>query len=140
MVVKKQSRKNAPQTVNLENPQTWVRHHGRLCDDCSAGCCSLEVEVGVTDLVRMGLVDAFDAEMPAKRIARRLLKEGVIEHFNHKNEIFSLTRRANADCLYLHPQSRRCTIYARRPETCRNHPRVGPRPGFCAYRQRTGQR
>nr|WP_256595704.1 YkgJ family cysteine cluster protein [Chromobacterium violaceum] len=30
-------------------------------------------------------------------------------------------------------QTRRCTIYERRPNTCRNHPKVGPKPNFCAY-------
>ncbi|MFO6335145.1 YkgJ family cysteine cluster protein, partial [Pseudomonas aeruginosa] len=33
-------------------------------------------------------------------------------------------------------KTRLCTIYARRPDTCRNHPRIGPRPGYCAYRPR----
>ncbi|WP_370448043.1 YkgJ family cysteine cluster protein [Chromobacterium violaceum] len=40
---------------------------------------------------------------------------------------------ANGDCLYLDAQTRRCTIYERRPNTCRNHPKVGPKPNFCAY-------
>ncbi|WP_459943772.1 YkgJ family cysteine cluster protein [Desulfocastanea catecholica] len=35
--------------------------------------------------------------------------------------------------MFLDGRTRRCTIYATRPETCRNHPRVGPRPGYCAF-------
>jgi Fe-S-cluster containining protein len=27
-------------------------------------------------------------------------------------------------------------VYERRPDTCRNHPQVGPRPGYCAFRRR----
>ncbi|MFO6138957.1 YkgJ family cysteine cluster protein, partial [Pseudomonas aeruginosa] len=54
----------------------------------------------------------------------------------HKREIFTLTRMANGDCLYLDRKTRLCSIYARRPDTCRNHPRIGPRPGYCAYRPR----
>ncbi|MFO6369419.1 YkgJ family cysteine cluster protein, partial [Pseudomonas aeruginosa] len=50
--------------------------------------------------------------------------------------ILTLTRMANGDCLYLDRKTRLCTIYARRPDTCRNHPRIGPRPGYCAYRPR----
>jgi len=51
--------------------------------------------------------------------------------------IFTLTRMANGDCLYLDRQTRLCTVYAKRPDTCRNHPRIGPRPGYCAYQQKS---
>jgi len=132
----KKKRCKSSRPVCLEAPDTWIRYQRNLCESCDAGCCSLEVEVSVPDLVRMGLIDAFDTETPAKLVARRLQKEGVVEHFSHKREIFSLARRANADCIYLHPQTRRCTIYEKRPDTCRNHPRIGPRPGYCAYRKR----
>ena len=94
----------------------------------------MPVEVRIADLVGMGLVDPFEAGEPAKLIARRLAKAGLIDHFNARSEIFTLARRAGDDCIFLDPQSRRCTIYPQRPATCRNHPQVGPRPGFCAYR------
>ena len=49
-------------------------------------------------LVRLQLVDAFEAEHEApKQIARRLAKAGVVEHFNFKRSIFTLARRASAD-------------------------------------------
>ena len=73
----------------------------------------------------------------AKNIAKRLSKAGIVEHFNHKHGIFTLTRLANGDCLYLDRKTRLCTVYAKRPDTCRNHPRIGPRPGYCAYRSKT---
>lgn len=119
--------------VSIDRPETWVRYRARLCEDCMAGCCTLPVEVRIDDLVRMGVVDEFEAGEPAKAIARRLLKAGIIEHFNFKNEIFTLARLANNDCIYLDRLTRRCTIYERRPRTCRDHPRIGPRPGYCAY-------
>ena len=81
----------------------------------------------------MELIDAFEAEEPAKQLAKRLKKSGLIDHFNFKHEIFTLARRANDDCIFLDQRSRRCTIYSQRPATCRNHPQIGPRPGFCAY-------
>lgn len=81
----------------------------------------------------MRVVDPFEMEEPLKLIARRLTKAGIIEHFNHKSERFTLARRANNDCIYLDSTTRRCTIYEQRSETCRNHPQVGPRPGYCAY-------
>ena len=97
----------------------------------------MPVEVRIDDLIRMGLVDEFEREEPAKKIAKRLDKAGLIEHFNFKNEIYTLQRKSNGDCQYLHPSTRLCTIYDKRPNTCRNHPQVGPRPGYCAYRPRS---
>jgi uncharacterized protein len=92
------------------------------------------VEVKIADLVRMQLLDAFEAEEPPKALAKKLKKSGVVEHFNFARGIFTLTRMANNDCIYLDGKTRRCTIYEKRPETCRNHPIIGPRPGYCAYR------
>jgi len=96
-------------------------------------CCSLPVEVKPADLIRMGLMDEFELEENPKFIARRLMKEQIVEHYHNKSETFTLSRMANGDCLYLDSRSRRCTIYANRPDTCRNHPRIGPRPGYCAF-------
>jgi len=93
----------------------------------------MPTEVRVSDLIRMGVLDAFAIDEPAKLIAKRLKKSGIIAHFNFKAERFTLTRLANDDCLYLDGLTRRCTIYDKRPDTCRNHPHIGPRPGYCAY-------
>ncbi|WP_255987484.1 YkgJ family cysteine cluster protein [Chitinolyticbacter albus] len=121
----------------LDDLSTWVRYRSSLCRDCQATCCTMPVEVKLPDLVRMGVVDAFEAEHEApKQIAKRLDKAGIIGHFNFKHGIYTLAQRANGDCRYLDAQSRRCTIYEQRPNTCRNHPQVGPRPGHCAYRHR----
>lgn len=125
-------------SCHIDHPATWIRYHRTLCRDCRGTCCSLPVEVGVDDLVTMGLVDPFEAAEPARQIARRLEKAGLIDHLNARSEIFTLARRASADCIFLDPQSRLCTIYAQRPATCRNHPQVGPRPGYCAYQARSG--
>jgi hypothetical protein len=43
---------------------------------------------------------------------------------------------AGGDCIFLDCRTRRCTIYPLRPETCRNHPQVGPRSGYCAFRKK----
>ncbi len=93
----------------------------------------MPVEVRFNDLVRMGVLHEFDAHEPAKKLAKRLMKEGVVGHFNHKTEVYTLSRYANDDCIYLEQKSRLCTIYQNRPDTCRQHPTVGPKPGFCAY-------
>lgn len=93
----------------------------------------LPAEARIADLIRMELADPFEAGDPLKQIAKRLIKAGVIDHFNQKSELFTLARRASSDCVFLDADTRRCTIYAKRPDTCRNHPRIGPRPGYCAY-------
>ncbi len=130
-------KKRTEPPVDINEPTTWIPYKKGLCRECHAACCTLPVEVRTPDLVRMELIDAFEAEeQPAKRIAKRLLRQGIIDHFNFKHSIFSLARKANDDCLYLDGTTRRCTIYEQRPDTCRNHPRIGPRSGFCAFRQR----
>lgn len=94
----------------------------------------MPVEVKLPDLVRLGVVDPFEAEHEApKQIARRLGKAGLVDHFNFKSGIFTLARRASGDCHFLDAASRRCTVYAQRPATCRLHPQVGPRPGHCPF-------
>jgi Fe-S-cluster containining protein len=120
--------------VDVDRPATWTKYRNGLCDDCAANCCTMPVEVKLPDLVRLGLVDDFEAQHePAKQIAKRLTKAGLIEHFNFKNSIFTLARRASGDCHYLDALTRRCTVYEKRPNTCRLHPQVGPRPGHCPY-------
>lgn len=120
--------------VDVDRPDTWTRYRNGLCERCMANCCTMPVEVKLPDLVRLGLVDPFEAEHEApKAIAKRLSKSGAIEHFSFKHERYTLTRRADGDCQYLDAHTRRCTVYAQRPSTCRKHPQVGPRPNFCPF-------
>ncbi|RME37145.1 MAG: YkgJ family cysteine cluster protein [Deltaproteobacteria bacterium] len=117
-----------------QRPSTWVRYRGRLCRSCEGTCCRLEVEVDVDDLVRMGLVDEFERDVPPHRLAKQLARQGVVDRYSPATGKFILSRMANEDCVFLDGTTRLCTIYERRPQTCRDHPRIGPRPGFCAYR------
>jgi hypothetical protein len=120
--------------VDVDRSETWTRYKNGLCDSCAANCCTMPVEVKMADLVRLGMVDPFEAENDdPKHIAKRLSKAGLIDHFNFKNSIFSLARRASGDCHLLDAKTRRCTVYDKRPTTCRLHPQVGPRPNFCPY-------
>lgn len=127
-------RVNTGKRVDVDRTETWTRYRKGLCDGCAARCCTMPVEVRVSDLLRLGLVETFEAEheTPAA-IARRLQRAGIVEHFSHKHAIFTLAQRAGGDCLYLDGKSRLCTVYERRPDTCRQHPAVGPRPGYCPY-------
>lgn len=119
--------------ANVDDLNTWVKYKKKMCGHCKGTCCSLPVEVKPKDLVRMGVIDAFELDENMKGIYKRLSKERLVEHFHAKSMTFTLARMANGDCLYLDSKSRRCTIYDKRPETCRNHPHVGPRPGYCAF-------
>ncbi len=122
--------------ADLDNTATWAKYNKRLCGYCAASCCSLPVEVKPPDLVRMGLMDEFELEEDLKQIARRLMKRHLIDHFHAKTSTFMLARMANGDCIYLDSLTRRCTIYPQRPDTCRNHPGIGPRSGHCAFRKK----
>jgi len=124
--------------VDIDRPDTWSRYRAGMCDSCMAHCCTMPVEVKLADLVRLALVEPFEAEHePPKQIAKRLTKAGLIDHFNFKHEIFTLARRASGDCRFLDATTRRCTVYEQRPSTCRKHPQVSPRPGHCPYGART---
>ena len=128
--------------IDVNRPDTWTRYRAGLCASCAANCCTMPLEVQLSDLVRLGLVDAFEAEHEKPRlIARRLLKARVVDNFHHKSGLFTLARRANGDCQYLHPDTRLCTVYGQRPETCRLHPqKKSPRLGYCAYGARRPER
>lgn len=122
--------------AEIDRVETWTKYNKDMCTSCMSTCCTMPVEVRIGDLIRLGVVDEFEREEPAKNIAKRLSKEGLVERFNQKSGIFTLTRSSNGDCLYLDRKTRLCTVYAKRPDTCRNHPQVGPRPGYCAYRKK----
>ena len=119
-----------------DNTLTWIKYRARLCRHCDAVCCTLPVEVKVDDLIGMGLLEDFSRDEEPRLLARQLARRGLIEHFHARSATFTLSRRADGSCIFLDQVERRCTIYAGRPATCRNHPTIGPRPGYCPYRQR----
>ena len=120
----------------MDDTSTWIPYNRRLCNGCRARCCTMPVEVKLADLIRMGVITEFEAGEPVKMLIRKLKKDGVVERYSTKNQVFTLMRFANGDCLYLHGPTRKCRIYEKRPDTCRNHPHVGPRPGFCPYEKK----
>jgi len=111
--------------AEIDRLETWSKYNKDMCTSCHSTCCTMPVEVRIVDLIRIGVVDEFERGEPPKNIAKRLQKEGLIERFNQKSGIFTLTRMSNGDCMYLDRKTRLCTIYDKRPDTCRNHPRIG---------------
>lgn len=117
--------------TDKDKPWTWIRYRGGMCEGCHGSCCTMPVEVRAEDLVRLGAATQDEVDISKKKLAKRLLKEGVIQSYREGTDLFMLGARPNGDCRYLHPQTRLCTVYEKRPEVCRRFPEIGPRPGFC---------
>jgi Fe-S-cluster containining protein len=128
-----------PSNIDRDRPSTWPAYRKGLCEGCWAGCCTLPVEVSAFDLIRLGLITEDEAMGSLKKVARRLMKEGFVRSFHAPAQLFILEQRQGRDCLFLGERDRRCTVYEKRPEVCRQFPKIGPRPGYCpAIRKRGG--
>ena len=119
-----------PQTI-IDRLSAWKPYKNGMCNGCWSGCCTLPVEITASDLVRMELISPDDATSGSlKKVARGLMKAGIVKNFRASTGIFTLQQRHGRDCIYL-DKNRLCTIYEKRPEVCRRFPTIGPRPGFC---------
>lgn len=116
-------------------PSTWVKYKESLCLSCVGSCCRLPVEVYKKDLIRLGLTDEFEYQISPKKLAKRLMKEKIVRSFNSKEEVFILEQNGHSECIML-GKDKMCSVYEKRPDTCRNHPIIGPRPGYCAYNKK----
>lgn len=114
----------------IDQLSQWKVYKTGMCNGCWSGCCTLPVEVTAKDLVRMELISEDEAVRSLKKIARGLQKQGIIRTFRASTGIFTLEQKHNRDCQFL-DEARRCTIYEKRPEVCRNFPTIGPKPGHC---------
>ena len=122
--------------MDFEKPATWRRYREGLCDDCMADCCKMTVEVKVADLLKMGVIDDFEAGEPIKSLAKSLSKQNIIRRFSHRHETFTLAQHGNKDCIFLDQETRKCTVYENRPDTCRDNPeKISHRIGHCPYVQ-----
>lgn len=116
---------------DIDRPSTWKPYRTEMCEGCFGGCCTMPVEIRLSDLLRLGLTTEDEASASIKKLAKRLTKEGIISSYRSGTEFFMLTQKANRDCLFLDSTTRLCTVYEKRPDTCREFPSIGPRPGFC---------
>jgi len=97
----------------------------------------MPVEVKSSDLIRLGFVTIDEIQHSIKKTAKRLKKEGLIASYREGTDLFMLTQKSNDDCYFLDSKTRLCTVYDRRPDTCRDFPvRVGPRVGYCPYERK----
>jgi len=120
--------------VDAQRPSTWPPFRKGMCDGCWAGCCTLPVEVSASDLIRLELIDEEEACVSLKAVAKKLMKQKLVQAFNAKTGIFVLDQRNGDDCVFLGRDDRLCTVYEKRPEVCRKFPKIGPRPGYCPCR------
>lgn len=121
--------------IDPQRPSTWRPYKNGMCDDCTGGCCTLPVEVNLKDLIRLELTDEFEIENDFNGLLKRLKKEKIIKSYYPPTKIFILETKNYSDCIFL-DSNRRCTVYEKRPETCRNFPKVGPRSGWCPYEKK----
>src|SRR5258708_1352048 len=113
---------------------SWTRYRKGLCGGCWASCChDMPVQASVPDLIRLGFLTDEEAATSLPRAAHRLKREGIIRTFRSGSLVFILKQKKNKDCIFL-SKERTCTVYERRPEICRQFPKIGPKPGFCPYR------
>ncbi len=111
----------------------WIPYTKELCRTCWANCChDMPVEVSVPDLIRLGYLNSEQAATELTAVTRQLLKDGILKRFRPGSLVFVLAQQTNKDCIFLGPD-RRCTVYDKRPEICRQFPKIGPKPGHCPY-------
>ena len=119
--------------VDKDKPGTWIKYKDSLCNTCLATCCTMPVEIKASDIVRLGLADQDGIESGTKKVANRLIKEGIVSQYREKTGLFTITQKSNGDCYFLNSQ-RHCTVYEKRPDTCRKFPvEIGRRPTYCPY-------
>ena len=119
--------------VVVQSPNTWRVYKKGLCNDCWAGCCTLPVEARASDLVRLGLTTAEEVAWAPEAVAAKLFRRKIIQSYDQHEQMFTIAQVSGRDCIFLDQTSRRCTVYDKRPDTCRNFPKVGPRSGHCPY-------
>lgn len=117
--------------TDKDRPSTWVAYRNGLCAGCNANCCTMPVEVQLSDLQGLGLVTEDEAQGSRNKMLKRLKREGIVSTYREGTGLFQLQSRPNGDCQFLHPTTRLCQVYDRRPGVCREFPKIGPRPGFC---------
>ena len=128
------SKKNTPGKIqeHLNHLSRWSLYKKDMCNTCEGLCCYMPVEVMTPDLIRMGILVEFHLELSQKEQIKEALKHPGVTRFTASTDKFTLAQKPDNSCVFL-DHHKRCTIYEDRPDTCRNHPKIGPRPGFCAY-------
>jgi Fe-S-cluster containining protein len=111
----------------------WTPFKKSLCQSCVANCCrEWPVEVSVPDLIRLELMTSDEAALSLKKVITKLKRQGILQSFAFSSWVGILNQKPNKDCIFLNEQ-RRCSVYAKRPEICRQFPKIGPKPRYCPF-------
>lgn len=110
----------------------WRKFEKGLCSTCIGSCCYMPVEVTLTDLFEQEFLDPFIKELDSKEQIKEALKLKFVKRYTPSTEKFTLHQKKDLSCFFL-TENGLCSIYERRFTTCRNHPKVGPKPDHCAY-------
>lgn len=116
----------------LSDLRDWLPYKKELCESCVGTCCYMPVEIITEDLLRMQIFNTFHLELSINEQIKEALKNSAIKRYTPSSQKFTLVQKPDGSCFYLDKKGR-CSIYDLRPNTCRNHPRIGPKPNFCAY-------
>lgn len=120
-------------SVDKDKPNSWIKYKSGLCSSCIGTCCTMPVEVKASDFVRLGLANHDEIESSPKKVANRLIKEGIVSQYREKTGLFTITQKSNSDCYFLN-SNRLCSVYEKRPDTCRQFPtEIGRKITFCPY-------
>lgn len=127
-------------SINLDLLSNWRAFQPSLCQSCHAHCCALPLEVTAEDLFRLGLLTEEEKNLSLKKVGKILSKRKLIKSSRVRTGLFTLEQKPNGECIFL-DRDKRCTVYEKRPDTCRDFPsRVGPKVGFCPYESKGPQR
>jgi Fe-S-cluster containining protein len=121
---------------HLADLRYWIPYKKGMCESCIGTCCYMPVELMIDDLIRLDILDIFHTEFSLKEQIKIALKAPGIKRYTPSSEKFTLTQKPSGACFYLTEQGK-CSVYEKRPNTCRNHPRIGPKSNFCAYLKKT---
>jgi len=117
----------------LNDLKNWQKFKKELCQNCIGLCCYMPVEITNHDLLRMGIFTEFDLEHCNEfELAKIAKKNPGIDRYTASTKKYTLSQKPNGSCYFLNSEGQ-CTQYELRPDTCRNHPQIGPKPGHCAY-------
>ncbi len=110
----------------------WRKFEKNLCDSCIGSCCYMPVEIPLEDLYLQGFLDPFYKDLDDKDQIKEALKLKFVKRYTPSTKKFTLHQKKDLSCFFL-LENGRCSIYENRFSTCRNHPKIGPKPNHCAY-------
>lgn len=119
--------------MEIPKLKDWVKYEAGLCKSCVATCCFLTMRVGVSEIIRLGLLKIEDKEMSPIKILQTLNEQLI--SYRPADKTFEIRRRSNGACYFL-SEDRQCTVYENRPDGCRNFPLSGGiKRGFCPMKK-----